>query len=631
MADSHPTFEERVMIIRDKIARENFEVPDEVIDYIANLYEAPQTLKGALINVAAHAMRRHEPVTLDVAKRLLEGIRKPAGHGSERGAMEGLSAADTDVLSFEEDAPFDFVDGDMVDMEAPAASDTTHGAPITAGGSSEGIDFAASRNNEALEPSSVSHIPAPEYLSAVAESSAIYTEPTDRIEVNPVEQSYNDLLGTDESVEVFAVQEELLLELVEEDYSPELETVASLPELETVQSSVDSDAAQSAPELSTKPCNTSGSDGICSEVFFAPMRTEKKRSFVERAGVALKRAGLESVIEPGDYVAIKLHFGERGNTGFVSPIYVREVVRLIKELGGKPFLTDSNTLYSGMRANAADHIQCAIQNGFSWATVEAPIIIADGLHGHDALDVRIDGKHFESVRIGSAAVEADAIVVISHVKGHGEAGFGGAVKNVGMGLGCRSAKQRMHSDVKPRVTFDKCTKCQRCLQWCPVSCITMSEAHNNKAYIHKNQCIGCGECVAACAYGAIAINWETEPAALQEKMVEHAAGVLRSKKDKMMYLSFLTNITPECDCWSFSDAPIVPDIGLLASRDMVAIDQAAYDLITDALGNAHSRGDGLEAGQDKFKAIHGIDGSIVMSYGEEFGLGTRNYALKPIG
>lgn len=630
MAESHPTFEERVMIIRDKIARENFEVPDEVIDYIAHLYEAPQALKGALINVAAHAMRRHEPVTLDVAKRLLEGIRQPAGHGSERGAMEGLSVADIDALPLEEDVPFDFVDGDMVDMEAPAASSGVH-TTTNLESSSETLDFVASRDSETLEPSGASHIPAPEYLAAVADASMTYTNPVDRIEVDPVEQSYNDLLGTDESVEVFAVQEELLLELVEDDYSPELETVLPVMEFETVQSPSEPSAAPSALEQYAKPCNTSGGDVICSEVFFAPMRTEKKRSFVERAGVALKRAGLESVIEPGDYVAIKLHFGERGNTGFVSPIYVREVVRLIKELGGKPFLTDSNTLYSGMRANAADHIQCAIQNGFSWATVEAPIIIADGLHGHDALDVRIDGKHFESVRIGSAAVEADAMVVISHVKGHGEAGFGGAVKNVGMGLGCRSAKQRMHSDVKPRVTFDKCTKCQRCLQWCPVSCITMSEAHGNKAYIHKNQCIGCGECVAACAYGAIAINWETEPAALQEKMVEHAAGVLRGKKDKMIYLSFLTNITPECDCWSFSDAPIVPDIGLLASRDMIAIDQASYDLITDALGNAHSRGDGLEAGQDKFKAMHGIDGSIVMSYGEEFGLGTRNYTLKPIG
>ena len=186
-----------------------------------------------------------------------------------------------------------------------------------------------------------------------------------------------------------------------------------------------------------------------STVYFAPVRSVKKRSMVARVGGLLERAGLAAAIETNDLVAVKLHFGEAGNTGFVQPIFVREVVARIKAHGGKPFLTDANTLYSGMRANAVDHLQCAIQNGFSYATVEAPIVIADGIDGQDAVDVPVDGKHFDSVRIGAAAVRADAMVVITHVKGHEATGFGGALKNVGMGLGCRSAKQRMHSDFRP--------------------------------------------------------------------------------------------------------------------------------------------------------------------------------------
>lgn len=361
------------------------------------------------------------------------------------------------------------------------------------------------------------------------------------------------------------------------------------------------------------------------KVYFTPVRTSLKRSLVTRAGALLERAGLREAVGGGDLVAIKLHFGEAGNTGFVHPVFVREVVQRVKAAGGKPFLTDANTLYRGERANAVDHIACALHNGFSYATVEAPIVIADGLDGRDAVEVPVEGKHFQSVRIGSVAMHADAMVVVTHVKGHEAAGFGGALKNVGMGLGCRSAKQRMHADFRPEVEPEKCRSCGRCVRWCPVSAVALGP--DRVAVVDHALCYGCGECVAACPYGAIATQWKTTPEALQEKIVEHAAGALSSKQGKAVYLSFVTNVSPDCDCWHFSDASVVPDIGVLASDDVVAIDQAAYDLVTAAPGLPGTRGAELGAGEDKFTRITGVDGTHAMRYAEDLGLGTREYEL----
>ncbi|MDO8914477.1 MAG: DUF362 domain-containing protein [Coriobacteriia bacterium] len=347
---------------------------------------------------------------------------------------------------------------------------------------------------------------------------------------------------------------------------------------------------------------------------------------VARAGQLLERAGLRDAVAEGDLVAVKLHFGEQGNTGFVHPVFLREVVARVKSHGGKPFLTDANTLYRGQRANAVDHLACAVHNGFSFATVDAPIVIADGIDGRDAVDVPIEGgRHFQTVRIGAAAVHADAMVVVTHVKGHEATGFGGALKNVGMGLGCRSAKQRMHSDFRPEVTTEKCTACARCVKWCPVAAIVINP--DRVAEVDFSVCYGCGECVASCPYGAIATQWKTTPEAIQEKIVEHVAGAVAGKEGKVVYLSFVTAVSPDCDCWSFSDAPIVGDIGVLASTDPVAIDQAAYDLVTAAAGLPGSLGEGMAAGSDKFTVITGVDGTSAMAYAEVMGLGTRAYEL----
>jgi len=288
--------------------------------------------------------------------------------------------------------------------------------------------------------------------------------------------------------------------------------------------------------------SASGKGQAPAQVFFAPMRSRMKRSMVSRMGGLLTRAGLGSAIAQGDLVAVKLHFGEQGNTGFVHPVFLREVVKRVRDAGGKPFLTDANTLYRGERSNAVDHLACAIHNGFSFATVDAPLIIADGLDGRDAVDVPVKGRHFDSVRIGSAAVYADAMVVVTHVKGHEATGFGGALKNVGMGLGCRSAKQRMHADFRPEVTPETCTACARCVRWCPVNAITIGP--DAYAVVDRTVCYGCGECVAACPYGAIATQWTTDATSIQEKIVEHVAGALDGKDGKVVYVSFVTLVTP---------------------------------------------------------------------------------------
>ncbi len=351
-----------------------------------------------------------------------------------------------------------------------------------------------------------------------------------------------------------------------------------------------------------------------SDVFFADIRGKRKKSFLDLTEDLFDVAGFAGLIDEGDLVAIKVHFGERGNTAFVSPIYLRRVVDKVKAAGGKPFLTDAGTLYVGSRSNAADHLVTAIENGFDFSVVGAPLIIADGLNGKDYFSVKIDAKHFKEVKIASAAHLADAMITVSHFKGHEMTGFGGAIKNVGMGLGSRSAKQEMHSDAKPAVDEEKCIGCKKCTRWCPAQAISMTP--KKKAEIDESVCIGCGECTVTCPAQAIGINWQTSPDVIQEKICEYTKGALLGKEEKSGFINFVMNVTPDCDCWSWSDAPVAQDIGILASKDIVAIDQACVDLINDS------------SGRDLFKSIHPhTDWSVQLEYGQKIGLGSRDYRL----
>ena len=318
-------------------------------------------------------------------------------------------------------------------------------------------------------------------------------------------------------------------------------------------------------------------------------------------------------LKPASFAAIKIHFGEMGNTAYLKPERVKPIIDKVKASGALAFLTDANTLYKGTRGDAVNHMLTAYKHGYSFEAVGVPVIIADGLTGKESIEVTINQKHFKSVKIGAAAFHADSIITLTHFKGHELTGFGGSLKNIGMGLGSRAGKQTMHSDVKPQVNEPKCTACGCCVRWCPTSAITLV---NEKAKIDASKCIGCGECAASCNFGAIAISWSSNPASVQEKIAEYFYGVWKDKKGKMAFFNFITDVSPNCDCYGWNGPPVVPDIGLLASRDPVAIDQASIDLVNRS------------AGKDVFKEVYpGIDWSVQLSYAESLGIGERSYKL----
>jgi hypothetical protein len=363
-----------------------------------------------------------------------------------------------------------------------------------------------------------------------------------------------------------------------------------------------------------------------SKVYFFDLKAETADDGVQtKIKKLFTKAGFDKFIEKGDLTAIKAHFGEWGNTTFVPPWYIQPMVEEIKKAGGNPFLTDTNTLYNYKRRNAVDHLKTAYAHGFAPSVVGAPVIIADGLLGRNYKNIEINKKHFKSVKIGADIAEAQAIIVSSHFKGHMMAGFGGAIKNLGMGSGSVEGKKEMHS-MRPVVDFEECTGCGTCAEVCPVSTI---EIMDGKSIIDLSNCIGCGECFSHCPDEAIKLDWETEIPEFNERMVEYAYGVWKQHKNKIGFINFVINVTPECDCFNFSQRTIVRDVGILASKDPVALDKACYDLVNQQPGLHDSLLEtNFEPGEDKFKGLKKTTmGELQLSYGEEIGLGTQNYEL----
>jgi uncharacterized Fe-S center protein len=352
---------------------------------------------------------------------------------------------------------------------------------------------------------------------------------------------------------------------------------------------------------------------VAAEVFFTDMRASSRLNLLDKLIRLFRRAGLEEAIDKEDYVAIKLHVGEPGNLSYIRPPYVGRLVQEIKSLGGRPFLTDANTLYRGDRDNALSHFETALHNGFSYSTVGAPFIAADGLRGLDYVRVPINGKHIREARVAAAVYQSDSLLVLSHFKGHLGTGFGGAIKNLGMGCASRPGKQEQHDNVLPRINKSRCRGCGRCIRWCPMDAIILD---GGKARINAAKCQGCAECIAVCTYGAVSFSFAGDLVVLQEKMAEYALAATIDKEGKCGYINFLCDISPDCDCNSWNDVPLAPDIGFLASKDPVALDQASVDLVNKAVG------------KDLFGSHHrGIDWRVQLEHAEAMGLGSRTYRL----
>jgi uncharacterized Fe-S center protein len=371
---------------------------------------------------------------------------------------------------------------------------------------------------------------------------------------------------------------------------------------------------------------TDGGLHLKSKVYFAGIRArspaDSKQNKINRLFDA---AGFSELINKGDLVAIKLHFGERGNDSYVNPIFVKPIVQKARALHARPFLTDTNTLYGGSRANAVDHLQTAEEHGFSQAVAGAPVIIADGLGGDDFREVSIDGKHFSRVKIAGEIASADSMIVVSHFKAHLPAGFGGAIKNLGMGCAPALGKAEQHS-ARPIFNADICIGCGACAEHCPKGAITVEKRIEA---VNWQLCTGCGKCLRLCPVHALDFDWFVQVPPFMERMTEYALGALAGKDGHVGFFNFLLNITPDCDCVPWSDAPLVPDIGILASKDPVAIDQASCDLVNHQAGFVNSAlQKNHEPGKDKFLGVwENTIGQIQLDYGDKIGLGCKDYKL----
>lgn len=383
---------------------------------------------------------------------------------------------------------------------------------------------------------------------------------------------------------------------------------------------------------------------MTSPVYFIPAKSRAGQSVPKKLRKLVAACDLPGRIPEGALTAVKVHWGEAGNTAYLRPAFARTLVDAIRDAGGRPFVTDTNVLYRGHRHDAYDNLRTAAGNGFTAESMGAPLLVADGLRGHDAVEVALPfSRYFEHAFIASALAQAEAMVVLSHVKGHMLFGLGGALKNLGMGSATAAGKHALHSDVKPRVEGSRCSSCRRCGAVCPADAIHYDAPAPGApgvldsgptegspalvARIDEQACIGCGECVIICPDEAIPIQWNTAQTPLLEKTAEYAWASVATKRDHVVFVSALIDITPDCDCMGWSDLPIVPDIGYLASCDPVAIDLAAIDLVNKAQVAAGSALDGKQQSGDHFLDLHEHPYHRMFDYAEEIGLGHRAYEL----
>lgn len=370
-----------------------------------------------------------------------------------------------------------------------------------------------------------------------------------------------------------------------------------------------------------------------SKVFFTDFRT---KAFGDGLPTKLKKmilkAGIGNIDMDGKFVAIKLHFGELGNISYLRPNYAKAVADVVKELGGKPFLTDCNTMYPGSRKNAIEHLYCAWENGFTPMTVGCPIIIGDGLKGTDDIEVPvIGGEYVKAAKIGRAVMDADIFISLTHFKGHEMTGFGGSIKNIGMGCGSRAGKTEQHSGGQPHIIEEACRGCKKCMQQCANNGLQFNE-QTKKMSVNTDNCVGCGRCLGACNFDAIEFENCAANELLNKRMAEYTKAVIDGRPN--FHISLVVDVSPNCDCHGENDAPILPNIGMFASFDPLALDQACVDACLAAQPLPHSQlhehihADGFVDKHDHFRnSSPESEWKSCLEHAAKIGLGSREYEL----
>lgn len=368
------------------------------------------------------------------------------------------------------------------------------------------------------------------------------------------------------------------------------------------------------------------------KVYYTDFRAKIGEGLPTKLKRLIKAAGIGDIDMDGKFVAVKMHFGELGNLSFLRPNYARAVVDVVKEFGGVPFLTDCNTLYPGSRKNAIEHLYCAWENGFTPMTVGCPVIIGDGLKGTDDIEVPVEGgEYIDKAMIGRAVMDADIFISLSHFKGHETTGFGGAIKNIGMGCGSRAGKKAQHMNGQPEIDHELCRGCRACLRECANDGLSFDES-TRKMSINTQNCVGCGRCIGACNFDAIAFANYAATKDLNCRMAEYTKAVIQNRPN--FHVSLIVDVSPNCDCHAENDAPILPNIGMFASFDPLALDQACVDACLKAtplpnsqLAEAMEKEDFCDHHDHFENTTPNSEYKTCLAHAEKIGLGTRDYEI----
>jgi hypothetical protein len=349
----------------------------------------------------------------------------------------------------------------------------------------------------------------------------------------------------------------------------------------------------------------------------------------------IKAAGIDQIDFDGKFVAIKMHFGEMGNLSYLRPNYAKALADYIKSKGGIPYLTDCNTLYPGSRKNGIEHLYCAWENGFTPLSAGCPVIIGDGIKGTDDIEVPVEGgEYVKAAKIGRAVMDADIFISLTHFKGHEMTGFGGAIKNIGMGCGSRAGKKEQHSNGKARIKEEACRGCRRCQKECANEGLVFNE-QTRKMHVDPDHCVGCGRCLGACSFDALSFANDAATKELNCRMAEYTKAVVDGRDS--FHISLVCDISPNCDCHSENDMPILPDVGMFCSFDPLALDQACVDACLkqspipgSQLARRMAEKDFCDHHDHFENTTPESEYKTCLDHAQKIGLGNREYELKVI-